>query len=364
VWLGRRGIAHHSLPWAGDKPAAGIQNAAREARYRLLAEACADRGILHLAVGHHRDDQAETVLFRQARGSGAVGLAGMPASRSLGSARLIRPLLGWSKADLVAVCGAAGQSVFDDPANRSPGSTRGALRRRVAADLDLACDALARAADMGQARRAAQPRLWRILAQSVSIRPDGAALIDGAMFRALLPEDRSAVLAAALAAIGGRAFAPAQDAVSQLDRRLVDPEFRGASLAGCVLRPWRGQIAVCRELRGIEPAAQLVPGRWRFWDRRFRVKLAAGGGGFNVGALGHAGFARLRRLRDLDVPAVLGAGLPAIREGQLLVSVPALGWAAEGAPSVELRFTPNWPLSSEPFTVVNRDRGIIFAIGA
>jgi len=101
AWVKSRGIAHQVLSWTGDKPLTGIQAAARRARYRLLTEACAARGILHLAFAHHADDQAETVLFRKERGSGPAGLAGMAASRSLGAVRMIRPLLGWPKSALV-----------------------------------------------------------------------------------------------------------------------------------------------------------------------------------------------------------------------------------------------------------------------
>ena len=75
--LVRHGIAAEVLRWRGAKPASGLQEAAREARYRLLLAACRRRGILHLLVAHHADDQAETVVMRAARGSGPDGLAGM-----------------------------------------------------------------------------------------------------------------------------------------------------------------------------------------------------------------------------------------------------------------------------------------------
>ncbi len=119
AWAKARGIAHAVLPWTGDKPQTGIQAAARQARYRLLTEACAARGILHLAIAHHADDQAETVLFRRERGSGPAGLAGMTAARSLGAVRMIRPLLGWPKSALTQTCRHFGQDFVEDPSNRS-----------------------------------------------------------------------------------------------------------------------------------------------------------------------------------------------------------------------------------------------------
>ena len=91
AWLRARRIDHHVLRWTGAKPATGIQAAAREARY-VLGDWCRTAG-LHLLLGHHLDDQAETVALRQARQSGAEGLAGMAAVRELAGLRLLRPLL-------------------------------------------------------------------------------------------------------------------------------------------------------------------------------------------------------------------------------------------------------------------------------
>ena len=94
--LGRHGCEAEILRWSEAKPRAGLQEAARAARYRLLREACRRRGILHLLVAHHADDQAETVAMRAARQSGPDGLAGMSAAVELPEVRLLRPLLGVS----------------------------------------------------------------------------------------------------------------------------------------------------------------------------------------------------------------------------------------------------------------------------
>src|SRR5439155_11044874 len=92
-WLQARAIPHAILVWHGEKPASGLQEAARAARYRLLAEWCRAQGCLHLLAAHHRADQAETHLIRRRAKSGRDGLAGMSAVRELAGCRLVRPLL-------------------------------------------------------------------------------------------------------------------------------------------------------------------------------------------------------------------------------------------------------------------------------
>ena len=101
-WLKAAKIRHVTLRWtppaplkklAGGTRPANLQSAARDARYQLLTGWCRDHAVLHLLLAHHRDDQAETLLLRLARGSGLDGLAAMAPLVERASLRLLRPLL-------------------------------------------------------------------------------------------------------------------------------------------------------------------------------------------------------------------------------------------------------------------------------
>ncbi len=127
------GVTHRMLRWTGRKPKTGIQEAAREARYRLLSAAARRAKAPCVVTAHTLDDQAETVLFRLARGSGLSGLAGMGAVADVPVAEgrglwLVRPLLEVTKARLVATLDAAHVSYARDPSNDDPRFTRPRLR--------------------------------------------------------------------------------------------------------------------------------------------------------------------------------------------------------------------------------------------
>jgi tRNA(Ile)-lysidine synthase len=126
-------VAHRTLRWTGRKPATGLQAAARQARYRLLAQAARNEGTQYVLTAHTRDDQAETMLIRLARGSGLAGLAAMARMSPfpIDGAKhiyLVRPLLGVPKARLVATLKAARIRFADDPSNRNPRFTRVRIR--------------------------------------------------------------------------------------------------------------------------------------------------------------------------------------------------------------------------------------------
>jgi tRNA(Ile)-lysidine synthase len=107
----------------------GVEEAAREERYRLLTEMAEEAGARYVATAHTRDDQAETVLFRFLRGSGLRGLSGMHAKRVLSdSVTLVRPLLGFSREELRSYLRGIGQNWREDATNEDFRFARNRIR--------------------------------------------------------------------------------------------------------------------------------------------------------------------------------------------------------------------------------------------
>lgn len=126
-------LAATVLRWTGDKPTSGLQEAAREARYCLLADHARAVGARLVMTAHTISDQAETVLMRLVRGSGPLGLKGMAAESPRGDVTIVRPFLWESGARLAATAGAAGLHPIQDPSNADDRFTRVRIRKIMAA---------------------------------------------------------------------------------------------------------------------------------------------------------------------------------------------------------------------------------------
>jgi tRNA(Ile)-lysidine synthase len=358
-WLAARGIPHEVLVWADEKPASGIQEAARAARYRLLAGWCRDRGCLHLLTAHHREDQAETHLIRRRAGSGIDGLAGMSAVRELPGLRLVRPLLQVPKARLLALLAAERQPFLSDPSNQNPAFERSRLRQDPnmleGAGLDRVSAELR---DLGHQRIAREHALDALLACAVRLHPGGFAVLDPAAIGAAEAELAERLLGRVARCIGGAPYPLRRAQIERLRGGLMDRPGHARTLGGCRFSPWRGQLLVLREVAAAAPPLRIEPGARVTWDRRFAIELPRmAGGAVTLGCLGQAGAigraSRPATAERGDLPRLVHPVLPAIWDEAGLVAVPHLGYRRAGAGDLPtLAFRPANPLSDAGFTVV------------
>jgi tRNA(Ile)-lysidine synthase len=358
-WLAARAIPHEILRWVGDKPASGIQEAARDARYRLLAEWCGRHGVLHLLTAHHREDQVETHLIRRRAGSGIDGLAGMSAVRELGGCRLIRPLLSVPRARLLAVLAAEGQPFLRDPSNLNPAFERTRLRAALEAGDGAVVDAA-----IGELRACGQRRIEReraldgLIARAAALHPAGFAVLSPSAIATADGESAERLLGRVAACVGGAPYPVRRARLARLRAGLAAQPERARTLGGCRFVPWRGQVLVLREPAAASAPVRVEPGACLVWDRRFAAELSpAATSGFTLGPLGHRGAAAVPR-PPMDhqwgaLPRLLLPVLPALWDDEGLAAVPHLFYRRGGVgvfPS--LSFRPANPLARAGFTVV------------
>lgn len=227
-----------SAPIAG----ASIQAAARAARLAAMGGWCSANDVPFLLTAHHADDQAETLLMRLARGAGLDGLSGIRPARPLApGVLLLRPLLGWRRADLAAVVARTGWPAVTDPSNADFRFDRTRARALLGAQPWLRADRLAAsAAHLAEARIALEwvvEEAWRSRA---AVGSDDTILVDCS---GLPAEVQRRLVVRALGMLG--APPPRGDGIGRLLAALA--AGRRATLSGVIVAPsaagWRFGLA-------------------------------------------------------------------------------------------------------------------------
>ena len=352
------GFEHHALKWVGDKPETGVQEAARLARYRLLAELVqrlpgvdpSKSGAI--VTAHHQEDQAETLLMRLARGSGIDGLSAMHAAESSAhgvEVAILRPLLDVPKRRLVDVLRQTQTKWLEDPSNADERFERVRLRQaqKIFDEAGLNSEAVARSARrLHRARVALNDMTTETLSQIVNVHNGAWCEIAREEFDGLSEEIQLRVLNRVVMAFGGQEQPVRLRKLEQLCDALASqkPIQDAYTLGGAVICSRSLHYAVFREA-GRRGLAQLPlrPGENAVWDNRFEVTVPADlEFGMTLGALGAAMYTELRACVEpqLDLMSRAAATLPSVWRGDELVLVPHLGYTAlpAGVHGPELRF--------------------------
>lgn len=344
-----RGIAFAMRRVAvGLRPRTSLEAAARDARYRALRELAREHGALVVALAHHQDDQAETLLLQLGRGAGPAGLAAMPASaRDAEGVVWCRPLLGLPRADIDAYATLRRLDYADDPSNADTRLRRNAVRARVvpafAAALPGYPATLARAAAHQADATALLDALAAIDARTAgyvetagTIDTAALASLDAARARNLLrwflherglPPPPAARLDAML-----RQLAHArQDASVEIRHAgAIVGRHRGrvvvhAPPAGAFLLDWRGETTVALPHGELEFRAVIGAGvDPRHAEAGLAIRPRHGGERLK---LERAGARRTLKalLREAELPPWERDALPLVVAGDALVAVPGLG---------------------------------------
>ncbi|GHF41983.1 tRNA lysidine(34) synthetase TilS [Seohaeicola zhoushanensis] len=322
------GIPHSVLLWR-DHAGGNLQDNARRARFRLLADWARGRAIGHVALGHTADDQAETVLMRLARAAGADGLAAMRPARVQHGVTFLRPMLSLTRAELRDYLLRYGIGWAEDPSNADDSYDRVKARQILPqlAPLGITAPVLAEvAANMARSRDALDFYTHRAACEIAEVR-GGAVAIDPAGFRDLPDEIARRLLIRAIRWIAGGDYPPRRAPVAALAEALR--EGRAGALGGCLMVHRQGRAWICREPEAV--AGLRVPAGG-LWDNRWRLCGGVAQPGEEIAALGESGLAQCPDWRAEGLPRAAQLAGPALWRGDTLIAAPLAGagrgWSA------------------------------------
>jgi tRNA(Ile)-lysidine synthase len=228
-----------------------FEDCARRLRYGFLQRAAQEVGADRIAVGHTRDDQAETFLLKLARGAGATGLGSVYPRRG----DVIRPLLDVSRADLQSWLRARGQDWVDDETNADLSNPRNHIRHRVLPELDRAYGGPTRAQVARAAELAREDGQWMDEQAAVRLRALSVPGVNclhfdaSALLAEPVPLRRRLLLQAMRSMAGGREIG-LEHVESALE--VLRGERRGADVPGCRWELRRQDLVLYRQGRPSE----------------------------------------------------------------------------------------------------------------
>lgn len=316
------GLAHAVLCWDHGPVRGNLQDAARQARYDLLAGWALAQGLDHVVLAHTRDDQAETFLMGLSRMAGLDGLVGMRPGWSRDGIRFVRPLLAAGRDELRSYLTGLGVGWIDDPSNEDMRFARVRARRVMEGLTPLGLSAGVLDGVMSNLRQA-QAALQGITletAAKIASEPAGMVCFERAAWGALSPELRRRLMIGALMSVSGAAYPPRATALARF--LTVAKAGRTATLWGCRLLVTTDGLCIVREPRAVE-GLRGRPGQ--AWDRRWRVE-GPFAPGMEIRVLGPVGLIQCPKWRETGLPRAALLVSPAVWHDDRLISAPMVAF--------------------------------------
>ena len=238
-------IERVNVPGQAEGWGVGLEEAGRRLRYEIFERLAREQEYDRVALGHHLDDQAETVLFRVLRGTGLKGLRGIPVRRG----RYIRPLLAVGRDEILAYLTERGLDYCEDRSNADYRYRRNFLRHELLPVIRERVNpnvnrALAELADtVGDEEGYLEETAVRAREECVTRTVGGKFALALAPFEAYDRWIRRRVLRYCLAEVSGSAQAPDKEVVDRLDRACCGRR-KGVSLPGGVQATRAGNVMV------------------------------------------------------------------------------------------------------------------------
>ena len=239
-------VPYQVFYWTDDKPTTGLEAAARDARYKFMTDWCIANNIDALMVAHQADDQIETFLMNLSRGSGVSGLSAMQPESYRDGVKIVRPLLGIFRSELIKYCDDNGIKYFCDEMNDDENYTRVKIRKNrhllseklgiSDARILLAIENLSRTRDALDSD---------IASRVSSVMYDGYALFSDSFLFDLPPDIGLKFIGVLIQTIGGNNYQPRLNSlVFALSKLKSDCKF---TLGHCTVRRFKNQILIVPE---------------------------------------------------------------------------------------------------------------------
>ena len=239
-------VPYQVFYWTDDKPTTGLEAAARDARYKFMTDWCIANNIDALMVAHQADDQIETFLMNLSRGSGVSGLSAMQPESYRDGVKIVRPLLGIFRSELIKYCDDNGIKYFCDEMNDDENYTRVKIRKNrhllseklgiSDARILLAIENLSRTRDALDSD---------IASRVSSVMYDGYALFSDSFLFDLPPDIGLKFIGVLIQTIGGNNYQPRLNSLTfALSKLQSDCKF---TLGHCTVRRFKNQILIVPE---------------------------------------------------------------------------------------------------------------------
>ncbi|MDX8351499.1 tRNA lysidine(34) synthetase TilS [Cognatiyoonia sp. IB215182] len=322
------GIAHHVLRWDGWVGAGNLMAAARDARYRLIADWAATSGVDAVVLGHTADDVAENFLIRLTRKAGPDGLSKMDARFDRLGVTWARPLLGHSRSELRSYLQRHGIAWAEDPTNDDDSFDRARARKALSilSDLGVTVDALNSVSDAMRGARLALDHYAQIEARRYIVQEAGDLVLRLGLTGPLPAEIKRRLWRAAIPWINGSDYPPRQSTLFDIVASLQNDG--SATMGGCLITRKADDWRITREYSAVRDLAckttELWDGRWTIDGPHDHTLV--------VRALGD-GIHHCTEWREVGLPRTSLIATPAIWHGDELIAAPFAGlrngWSAQ-----------------------------------
>lgn len=328
AYCAKHGIPHDTLRWDDWDGHGNVQAAAREARYRLIAQWARSNDVDTIALGHTKDDSAETFLMRLSRKAGVDGLARMDSYFGRGGLQWGRPLWLFSREELREYLHRNDVSWLDDPSNDNTEFERVRVRKAldVLSEIGLSIDAIHHSAGaIADARDALEYYTAQEAQRCISL--EGGDLMFQSNMTAPIPyEIERRLRAKAVQWVGGLDYPPRTATMRDLQQGLL---LNGKqTVGGCLVTLKGDTIRITRELNAVR---NQVSKSDEIWDNRWELS-GSHAPDLHIAALGD-GVNDCPNWRDTGLPRTSLVATPAIWREDSLIAAPVAGlrngWTAQ-----------------------------------